>query len=52
MTFEEAATKFRGCADYAEWPKNKADSTIAFVRALDSVSDVGALSQLVSAEKG
>jgi 2-methylcitrate dehydratase PrpD len=52
MTFEEAATKFRGCADYAEWPKNKAESIIAFVRALDSASDVGALSQLLSAEKG
>src|SRR5258707_5845587 len=52
MTFEEAATKFRGCADYAEWPKSKAESIIAFVRALDSASDVGALSQLLSAEKG
>src|SRR5713226_1906992 len=52
MTFEEAATKFRGCADYAEWPKNKSESIIAFVRALDSASDVGALSQLLSAEKG
>src|SRR2546425_12722938 len=23
MTFEEAAAKFRGCADYAEWPNAK-----------------------------
>jgi 2-methylcitrate dehydratase PrpD len=52
MTFEEAATKFRGCADYAEWPKTKADKIIALVRGLDSAPDVNALSQLLSAEKG
>jgi 2-methylcitrate dehydratase PrpD len=52
MTFEEAATKFRGCADYAEWPKTKADRIIALVRGLDSAPDVNALSQLLSAEKG
>ncbi|MCU1271567.1 MAG: MmgE/PrpD family protein [Acidobacteriaceae bacterium] len=52
MTFEEAATKFRGCAEYAEWPKAKAEKIIAFVRALDSASDVSALSPLLSAEKG
>ncbi|HXM21969.1 MAG TPA: MmgE/PrpD family protein [Terriglobales bacterium] len=52
MTFEEAATKFRGCAEYADWPKVKAEKIIAFVRALDSAPDVGALSPLLSAEKG
>jgi len=52
MTFEEAATKFRGCADYALWPKNKVESIIAFVRALESAPGVGALSPLLSAEKG
>jgi len=52
MTFEEAATKFRGCAEYADWPKNKAEKIIAFVRALDSAPDVSALSPLLSAEKG
>jgi len=52
MTFEEAATKFRGCGDYAEWPTNKTESIIAFVRALDSAPDVSALSLLLSAGKG
>jgi 2-methylcitrate dehydratase PrpD len=52
MTFEEAAAKFRGCAEYAEWPKVKAEKIIAFVRALDSAPDVSALSPLLSAEKG
>ena len=52
MTFEEAATKFRGCADYAEWPKTKAEQIITFVRSLDSASHVSALSRLLSAQKG
>src|SRR5690242_16628096 len=48
MTFEEAATKFRGCADYAEWPKTKTEKTIDFVKALESAKDVDALSPLLS----
>jgi 2-methylcitrate dehydratase PrpD len=48
MTFEEAATKFRGCADYAEWPKAKTEKIIDFVKALESVTDVDALSPLLS----
>jgi 2-methylcitrate dehydratase PrpD len=51
MTFEEAATKFRGCAGYSEWPKVKAEKIIAFVKTLDSAPDVGALSPLLSAER-
>jgi len=26
MTFEETAAKFRGCAEYADWPKSKTDA--------------------------
>ena len=52
MTFEETATKFRGCAEYAQWPKAKTEKIIAFVKALDSAPDVGALLPLLSAEKG
>jgi 2-methylcitrate dehydratase PrpD len=52
MTFEETATKFRGCADYAEWPKAKTEKIIVFVKALDSAPDVNALSPLLSVEKG
>src|SRR5467141_1638667 len=52
MTFEEAATKFRGCAEYSEWPSVKTEKIIAFVRALDSAPDVSALSPLLAAEKG
>jgi 2-methylcitrate dehydratase PrpD len=52
MTFEETAAKFRGCADFAEWPAAKTDKIIAFVKALDTAPDVSALLPLLSAEKG
>jgi 2-methylcitrate dehydratase PrpD len=52
MTFEETAAKFRGCADYAEWPKAKTEKIIAYVKVLDSAPDVTALLPLLSAEKG
>ena len=51
MTFEEAATKFKGCAEFAEWPKAKTQKIIEFVKALDSASDVRALSPLLAAGK-
>jgi 2-methylcitrate dehydratase PrpD len=50
MTFEEAATKFRGCADYAEWPKTKTEKIIDFVKALESAKNVDALSPLLSSK--
>jgi len=52
MTFEEAATKFRGCADYAEWPKTKTEKIIDFVKALESAKNVDALSPLLSSKEG
>lgn len=52
MTFEEAATKFRGCADYAAWPKAKTEKIITFVRAFESATSVSALSPLLSAKQG
>jgi hypothetical protein len=51
MTFEEAATKFKGCAEFAEWPKAKTGKIIEFVKALDSALDVRALSPLLSSGK-
>ena len=49
MTFEEAAAKFRGCAEYADWPRDKTEQIIAFVRTLETAADVSALSPLLSA---
>jgi 2-methylcitrate dehydratase PrpD len=50
MTFEEAATKFRSCAEFAEWPRSKTEKVIATVRNLESVSDSAALFPLLTAE--
>jgi len=52
MTFEDAATKFRGCADFADWPRDKTEKIIAFVKALNSAPDVRALTPLLSSERG
>ena len=48
MSFKEAAEKFRGCADYAEWPKSKTDALIAFVADLESATDISQLTPLLS----
>lgn len=50
MTFEETASKFRGCAEFAAWPKSKTENIITLVKNLESVPDVSALSALLSAE--
>jgi 2-methylcitrate dehydratase PrpD len=49
MSFDEVADKFRGCADFAKWPKNKADGVIAFVKTLETASDMSKLSGLLTA---
>jgi len=52
MTFEETAMKFRGCAEYTDWPKHKTEKIIALVKTLESVPDVKVLLPLLSSEKG
>jgi 2-methylcitrate dehydratase PrpD len=52
MTFDEAAAKFRGCAEYADWPREKTEQIIAFVRTLEAAADMSALSPLLSANAG
>jgi 2-methylcitrate dehydratase PrpD len=52
MTFDEAAAKFRGCAEYADWPQDKAEKIIAFVRTLETAIDMTLLSPLLSAKAG
>ena len=52
MTFQEAADKFRGCAQYADWPAVKTEKIITTVTSLESVTDISSLSPLLSAEKG
>jgi 2-methylcitrate dehydratase PrpD len=50
MTFDETAVKFRGCAEYAEWPRGKTDALIAFVAALETAPDVGKLTPLLCSD--
>jgi 2-methylcitrate dehydratase PrpD len=49
MTFDEAATKFRGCAEFAEWPKAKTEEIVTFIRGFEAAPDMSALSPLLSA---
>jgi 2-methylcitrate dehydratase PrpD len=49
MSFDETAEKFRGCAEFAEWPKAKTEEIITFTKALEAAPDVSALSPLLSA---
>ena len=51
MTFEEAAAKFRGCAEYSDWPRAKTEKIVAFIKTLDAAPDVGALSPWLTRER-
>ena len=43
MTYEEVADKFRGNAEFAKWPKEKAESVIEQVKSLESAPDMSKL---------
>jgi 2-methylcitrate dehydratase PrpD len=47
MTYEEAADKFRGCAEYADWPKGKTEALIELVAGLENVADMRKLTPLL-----
>jgi 2-methylcitrate dehydratase PrpD len=49
MSFDDVAAKFRGCAEFAEWPKAKTEGIITFVKGLDAAQNMSALSPLLSA---
>jgi len=44
MTFNEVADKFRGNAEFAKWPSQKAESVIELVKSLESAPDMSRLS--------
>jgi hypothetical protein len=48
MSFEEVADKFRGCAEFAKWPKEKAEGVINFVKALETAPDMSKLTGLLT----
>jgi len=47
MTFEEVAAKFRGCASYANWTKEKTEKLIEAVSNIEQSSDVRELTPLL-----
>jgi 2-methylcitrate dehydratase PrpD len=49
MSYDEAADKFRGCAEFARWPKAKAEAVIAQVKTLESAKDLSQLTAALSA---
>jgi 2-methylcitrate dehydratase PrpD len=52
MTFDEVAEKFRGCTEFASWPRVKTGKMVAFIKDLDSAPDVSKLLPLLSAGEG
>jgi len=48
MSYDEVADKFRGCAAFAGWPSAKANQVVDIVRRLEDVSDVRAVTALLS----
>jgi 2-methylcitrate dehydratase PrpD len=48
MSYDEVAEKFLGCAAFGEWPTSKANQVIEMVRKLEELSDVRALTALLS----
>jgi len=43
MTYDEVADKFRGNAEFAKWPSQKAESVIAMIKTLESAPNLSAL---------
>lgn len=48
MSFAEVADKFRGCAEFAKWPKDKTEAAIAFITSIDTAPDVSKLAALLT----
>jgi 2-methylcitrate dehydratase PrpD len=46
MTYDECADKFRGCTEYAKWPKAKTEAIVEMIRNFEGVSDVRKLMEL------
>jgi 2-methylcitrate dehydratase PrpD len=49
MSYEEVADKFRGCAEFAKWPRAKTEAAIAAVKSLESAADMTRLTAALTA---
>ena len=52
MSFAETSDKFRGCAEFAEWPQAKTEKIITFMKTLEAAPDIAAISPLLSSVTG
>jgi 2-methylcitrate dehydratase PrpD len=48
MSYEEVSDKFRGNADFAKWPRQKAESVIERVKSLHNMPDLSDLTALLT----
>lgn len=49
MSFTDVESKFRECVQYAEWPRDKANKLVTFVKHIDTAAAVDELMPLLSA---
>ena len=48
MSYDEVADKFRGCAEFADWPDNQTEDIIDLVKELEELASVRELTTLLS----
>ncbi len=48
FTYAEVAEKFYGCADYAGWPRAKAEKIVALIAELDSLTNLAELTEALA----
>jgi 2-methylcitrate dehydratase PrpD len=48
FSYEEVAEKFHGCAEFAQWPREKADKIVSLVAELESLNDLNDLTAALS----
>ena len=46
MNYDEVAEKFHGCADFAQWPTDRANKIVELVRHLEDLDDMRTLTAL------
>jgi 2-methylcitrate dehydratase PrpD len=48
MSYDDVADKFRGCAEFAKWPKDKTESVVTMVRSLEALGSARKLTALLA----
>jgi 2-methylcitrate dehydratase PrpD len=48
MSYDEVAEKFRGCADFARWPRRNAEAVVEMVKSLGGMAHIGKLAAMLA----